>query len=229
MFSSPFPNTFGFVVLAEHAERTAELQANKEPQASAVLNNSRQKEFLLGRDAASLALRQIGLVDVPHIARGDKAQPIWPQGVVGSITHSNHWAIAAVATTDRACTIGIDLEQLNRKPISQISKRICTASESAWLDTYSDTFTRTRMSISLFSAKESIYKALHPLCKCHIGFKDVELFWDDASQQFRATLLTSLSEDLKKHSTCDIGVLQNSDFVFTYIFVKSLPLLHHKH
>ena len=45
---------------------------------------SRRREFAAGRACAREALAKLGLPPVP-ILRGEKREPLWPQGIVGSL------------------------------------------------------------------------------------------------------------------------------------------------
>src|ERR1700716_1803425 len=57
---------------------------------------NRQREFLAGRLCAAQALRCLG-ADSTHVGMAGDRAPVWPDGVVGSITHSGGFAAAAVA------------------------------------------------------------------------------------------------------------------------------------
>lgn len=73
--------------------------------------HSRRKEFALGRALARRALAAAGHARVGIPAGPDRA-PIWPTGIIGSITHCDHIAVAAVAPTQSGIqAIGIDLER----------------------------------------------------------------------------------------------------------------------
>ena len=57
---------------------------------------SRQREFAGGRTCARRALLRLGHAAQP-IPVGACRAPVWPHGVVGSITHCSSFAAAAVA------------------------------------------------------------------------------------------------------------------------------------
>ena len=46
----------------------------------------RRNEFITVRHCAGLALGELGFPPVP-ILKGDKGEPCWPDGAVGSLTH----------------------------------------------------------------------------------------------------------------------------------------------
>ena len=75
---------------------------------------NRIREFESGRAYAKRALAMLGIrnVDLPI---GPSRSPVWPIGVVGSITHVQHgrngtYVAAAVARTDAVLAVGIDFE-----------------------------------------------------------------------------------------------------------------------
>lgn len=58
--------------------------------------DKRRREFATGRDCARRALSQLGWDEVPILA-GPKREPLWPAGIVGSITHCPGYCAAIVA------------------------------------------------------------------------------------------------------------------------------------
>jgi 4'-phosphopantetheinyl transferase EntD len=82
------------------------------------VNNFRMLEFASGRMQARKALEQMGIYfkDLPK----DKltGAPVWPNGVIGSITHvneiNNSHVAAAVASSEEFEMLGIDVECSNQ-------------------------------------------------------------------------------------------------------------------
>ncbi|SUH17063.1 phosphopantetheinyltransferase component of enterobactin synthase multienzyme complex [Salmonella enterica subsp. enterica] len=66
----------------------------------------RKAEHLAGRIAAVHALREVGVRAVPGI--GDKRQPLWPDGLFGSISHCATTALAVISRQ----RVGIDIEKI---------------------------------------------------------------------------------------------------------------------
>ena len=69
----------------------------------------RRNEFITVRYCARQALGELGLPPVP-ILKGDKGEPCWPDGVVGSLTHCTGYRGAAVGRRDEVRSVGIDAE-----------------------------------------------------------------------------------------------------------------------
>ena len=93
-------------------------------------------------------------------------------GTIGSISHTDEWAIAVAASGDQGIvSLGIDLEVIERLN-SPVLKTIATDDER---DRLAQENVQDWQSAALFSIKESLYKCLRPHHGAFIGFRDVEL------------------------------------------------------
>jgi len=138
----------------------------------AAASPKRRSEFLLGRTCARRALRQAGLEGWPLLI-GRNREPLWPPGFVGSITHTEGYVAAAVASWPPHRSFGIDAER--RRPLpSGVAETVCTAAE---LDgcRFGPAGTDIPWDAVLFSAKESVFKAWSPLVGSWLGYLDAEL------------------------------------------------------
>lgn len=127
----------------------------------------RQAEHLAGRMAAVAALRAAGAgTQIPGI--GAHREPCWPDGFIGSITHTGHRAWAAAITTPGI--IGIDAETLmDAQTAQELAPGIIDAQEQARLARASLPFPSALTLV--FSAKESLFKALFPQVGDWFGFE----------------------------------------------------------
>jgi 4'-phosphopantetheinyl transferase EntD len=150
---------------------------------------NRQREIAAGRDCGRRALATLGLPPVSILASNDRL-PVWPQGIVGSITHGGGLCAAAVARADRGIRgIGIDLEPA--EPLdSESVETICRVDEAAWLSSRAEG-ARLLLARALFSAKESAYKALYPITQRPMEFEDLHIELDLDRSAFVATLQIS--------------------------------------
>jgi 4'-phosphopantetheinyl transferase EntD len=117
---------------------------------------ARRREFTAGRNCARRALTELGHPAVP-IPVGAHREPLWPAGIVGSITHCEGYCAAAVARSDAVAAVGIDAE-LNQPLKPGIEGLICMEAEKRWLKTL-PSIESIHWSTLLFSAKESLIKA----------------------------------------------------------------------
>ena len=69
----------------------------------------RRNEFITVRHCARIALGELGFPPVP-ILKGEKGEPCWPDGVVGSITHTAGYRGAVVGRAGAVRSLGVDAE-----------------------------------------------------------------------------------------------------------------------
>jgi 4'-phosphopantetheinyl transferase EntD len=144
---------------------------------------SRQREFLRGRACARQALTKLG-VDAASIGRGAHREPLWPAGIVGSITHCLGYVAAAVARADVVAALGIDAEP--HAPIAaDVLAQVASIDERAHLAALPIGVAWDRV---LFSAKESVYKAWFPLTARWLDFTDAVVTIDPDAGTFIAQL-----------------------------------------
>ena len=144
---------------------------------------SRRKEFTTTRACARRALLRLGLPPAP-ILQGTNREPIWPPGIVGSLTHCPDYRAAAVAKRSDWLSIGIDAEIHDALP-TDVVDRVLIAQEISWLASSSRSSHWDRV---IFSAKESIYKAWFPLTQLWLDFEDVAITLNPEDGRFNADL-----------------------------------------
>ncbi|HTL36878.1 MAG TPA: 4'-phosphopantetheinyl transferase superfamily protein [Kofleriaceae bacterium] len=150
--------------------------------AGAVL--SRRLDVARGRSCARRALAALGISPVAIPSGADRA-PIWPPGVVGSITHCHGYCCAAVARAERCTTIGIDAEVI-RTLESGVERSILRETERERLDALD---AAVPWSCVVFSIKEASYKAWYPVLRRWLEFHDVDVALDVPNGAFTARVL----------------------------------------
>lgn len=133
----------------------------------------RRNEFVTVRYCARLALGELGLPPVP-ILKGDKGEPCWPDGVVGSLTHCEGYRGAAVGRRGEVRSVGIDAEPHDVLP-KGVLDAISLPAERAELRALPSGLHWDRI---LFCAKEATYKAWYPLTQRWLGFEDAHIVFD---------------------------------------------------
>jgi 4'-phosphopantetheinyl transferase EntD len=146
--------------------------------------DKRRREFAAGRACARRALERLGIAPAP-IASGARGEPLWPRGVVGSITHCRGYRACAVAKTDDIASVGIDAEVHEPLPAG-VLEAVASPRERAALHPNGSGAHMDRL---LFSAKEAVYKAWFPLTGRWLDFEDVDLSIDLDARTFHARLL----------------------------------------
>ena len=114
----------------------------------------RQRDFVLGRTCAHAALAQAGC-DMGPIGRAEDGAPIWPAGLVGSITHTQGYAAAVVGRAADFAGLGVDAERLGGVT-PDLWPRLFTPDEQDYLAQQSDP---GRAATIMFTAKEACHKA----------------------------------------------------------------------
>jgi 4'-phosphopantetheinyl transferase EntD len=152
----------------------------------------RRREFITARACAREALAQLGLPPSP-IAAGERGEPLWPAGVVGSITHCAAFRACAVARAGELAGLGIDAEPHLPLPDGVLGQ-IARAEELPLLARLAREEPAVHWDRLLFCAKESVYKVWFPLARCWLGFEDAVLSIDPAGRTFDARVLTSWPE-----------------------------------
>ena len=150
----------------------------------------RRNEFYAGRWCAAQAIYQKqGRYLTPKI-NADRS-PLWPDGIVGSISHSQDKAISVVSSTDKCAGLGIDIQsEISSGERNDISDLILNADETELCRN----LTIHKPFDVFFSAKESLYKALYPSCLDFFEHKDVEIV---NVNEHNYTLEIRLLRDLK--------------------------------
>jgi enterobactin synthetase component D len=145
-------------------------------------------------DARDDLTRVKGSVAQRRVGRNAIGAPLWPAGIVGSITHTDDFASAAVALTADAMAVGIDTERVMSESQSRnVSRIVAWPAEVAYAREAG--LRRLEALTLVFSAKESVFKCLHPLISCYFDFRDVRIIAVDGQlRTFGARLVRTLSE-----------------------------------
>lgn len=133
----------------------------------------RRNEFVTARYCARLALEELGQPPVP-ILKGEKGEPRWPDGVVGSLTHCAGFRGAVVGRSADVRSVGIDAEPHDVLP-DGVLKAVSLPAERAELAELAGELHWDRI---LFCAKEATYKAWFPLTNRWLGFEDAHVTFD---------------------------------------------------
>jgi 4'-phosphopantetheinyl transferase EntD len=145
----------------------------------------RIQDFAVGRACAHRALRELGIAGFSLLS-GQQREPLWPQSIVGSITHTTGYAAAVVAREADLKAVGIDCEIIHSVD-EDLWSRICTAAELERLASL-PAEERIRRAALTFAAKEAFYKCQFPLTRAWVGFEDVDIEpiqWPAAAGAFR--------------------------------------------
>ena len=137
-------------------------------------------------------MRDLGMEPLPVETAGDRS-PIWPEGLVGSISHSRSLAGAAVALRGSGIrAIGLDLEEAT--PLQdELVEEVCVAAEREWLAAR-PLGARGLLAKAIFCAKEAAYKCQYPLTRQMIGFDSIRVELSSNAPRFTAHFRESVGQ-----------------------------------
>ena len=143
--------------------------------------DKRRREFAAGRHAAHQAMQMLDHPVAPVLLAKDRS-PIWPDGLIGGLTHTRSCAVAVLGRHGAIRAVGVDAEE--DTPLKDaLLAEICSDRERAWLATQTDPL---RLAKLIFSAKEAAYKCQYRLSETLFGFDRFETEWDLPRGRFRA-------------------------------------------
>lgn len=157
--------------------------ANRLPSSMKRAVPKRQFEYLLGRWCAAVRLIELGCAEEQSWILSKGRRPVWPDGFVGSISHSRDAVAVVVQQQSPDCTsVGVDIESIAHFGESFGVLDLCfTHAEALLLDSL-------EFGLPLgFSAKEALFKCLNPVVDEFFDFLDVEV--SDVSSVMRTMQL----------------------------------------
>ena len=134
----------------------------------------RRAEYFSGRFCANQALQKLG-ISVEYIGRGKRGEPLWPDGILGSISHCKNLAIAVVGRTQGMLGVGIDIEdEISRTVLSNVLIQTLDKAEIALI--HDDMRLTNKLFTLIFSIKESFFKAAYLHVRQYFGFESISIF-----------------------------------------------------
>ncbi|SHG61078.1 4'-phosphopantetheinyl transferase [Massilia sp. CF038] len=141
----------------------------------------RQAEFFHGRLCAQAALRDAGVAQ-GQVGVGAQREPLWPQGIAGSITHHGAMAAAVVLPAARWAGVGMDVETVGSgQQSAALQETIIMPRERLVLAAHDSAMGMDTLLTLAFSAKESFYKGIYGLVGRVLDFDVISLIGIEAS------------------------------------------------
>jgi 4'-phosphopantetheinyl transferase EntD len=134
----------------------------------------RRIEFTHGRHCTHRAMQLLGM-PVVAIPKGADRAPVWPNGIIGSISHSGDAAAAVITQSSELAAIGLDLESAEALS-AEIAAMVCRPDEQI-----SDAGDRAKL---LFCIKEAVYKCIYPRIGCYVDFQEMEVLLNEGKATF---------------------------------------------
>lgn len=185
---------------------------------SSAASTKRRNEFYSGRWCAVQCLIQKNINNFA-IQIGEDRAPIWPKGIIGSISHSDRLAAALVDKNTDCVAIGLDIQPLSPETLAEDLKD--TILHPLEITRFNHEFDAKIFDL-IFSAKETLFKALYPSCSVFFDHQEAEVFKIDVSQNtLKIRLLRPLGKTWHKNQVFEIN--------FDYISGELVTWLHLKH
>lgn len=177
----------------------------------------RRAEYLAGRYCARKAL-SIKSIQCDEIKTGSQREPLWPHGVSGSISHASNTAVSAVGLISDYPHVGIDCEDLiAEEKIPDIQSMILQKNELESLSPHP--LNKSELFSLIFSAKESLFKALYPYVQCYFDFQDAKFISIDSKQQNFTIKITKSLTYKYPAGTCFTGYFNFiSNHILTMVY-----------
>ncbi|MFI0959807.1 4'-phosphopantetheinyl transferase [Streptomyces sp. NPDC021080] len=151
-------------------------EASLYPEELAVVSRAvskRRREFASVRVCARRAMEKLGVAPGP-VLPGERGAPRWPAGVIGSMTHCEGYAAAALVRAGELASLGIDAEPHLALP-DDVLEAVALPGEADRLDRLGAQAPAVHWDRLLFSAKESVYKAWFPLTGQWLDFSEADI------------------------------------------------------
>ena len=182
----------------------------------------RQIQFRAGRYCAMKAMEALDpRFAGQQVGRAAGGAPLWPQGLTGSITHTDDFVSAAVAWTTDAVALGIDTERImSESQARDVGRMVAWPVEVAHARAAG--MTRLEALTLVFSAKESIFKCLHPRVHRMFEFHDVRLVSiDAAAQTFHVRIIKTLTHEFPANTMLEGRFAIEGHWVHTGMYLAT--------
>lgn len=174
----------------------------------------RKAEFLAGRVLSSFILREMGYSNFKVDLSADGI-PHWPLDIKGSISHSNNSVICAVSSIVKC--IGVDIEHVQPAVPIDLMETVLNAGEYEFMA--STGLDPSHIFFFVFSAKESLFKALYPEVNYYFDFNVARIIWLDLkTKRFKIALTLDLNDIHHKNRNYVGKFSITESYVITAIF-----------
>ncbi len=143
------------------------------------------------RIVARELMAQLGYARLP-VPKAPSGAPVWPPGLTGSMAHDDRVAVAAVGMQRDIRAVGIDIELAVPLPADML-ELIAAPQE---LHKIAADPLQGKL---LFAAKEAVYKAVYPLDRVFLEFRDIDVDLGGSTATTRAGRVVALRYCVSSH------------------------------
>jgi len=211
------PSQFGLGLVGVNEIEGFDLHPAERSCLSSRATPKRKTDFKLGRMACQVAMKAKGMPP-QCILKGRMRQPLWPDGIVGSITHKRGIGIALVAEKSIFRGVGIDLERTDQPLNPEHFKKALYPAEMDWC--LRILRLQEQRLCRMFSAKEALYKMLSPIIGGYVNYRDVILRWDPEKKAFISSLKRNLGAVFTEGTQFEIFSIRTQGFIFSLVYLQ---------
>jgi len=173
---------------------------------------SRKNEFRAGRSIAKEAANFLG-VEILSITKDSNGCPLWPDPVVGSISHKAGFCGALLGCRGTYSSIGLDIELVEHLQ-EDVWKIFAAAHEIEQANTCN--MEASVFANLIFSAKEAFFKCLYPLYyPSNPTLPDIAIMVEPISHSYFETQITF--DNKKFHG----GIVFDSKILISWALIKN--------
>lgn len=158
--------------LLEFDQLTSGVEFDFLPSSLSRAARKRQLTYIAGRLCAEEALR-IATGLRKQVGRHASGCPVWPQGIVGSISHTSRIACAVATRREGQFGVGIDVEEIVSDSQYDAIVQLCLCGNEP--TRFLGLENRNLMATIVFSAKEALYKSIYPVVQQWVDFDELEV------------------------------------------------------
>ena len=200
-------------VTCDIAQETFEAHHIDKPARFDQMVPKRKCEFLSGRICARLAQIESGSNEIFQIKQNEDRSPIWPTGMIGSISHTGQLATACLASQADCQNVGIDIEEIMSDDLArELRTQFMLDSELA----HQKGCPFGEFATLVYSAKEALFKALYRDIGSFFGFGQAALVYRD-ERMVSFELQSSLSKKWCKGRCIDVSTCVKDSHVYSLV------------
>ncbi len=164
----------GAVAHFTQEKKSSEILYEVERSIAHSFEQTRLQDFCGGRYCAHQCLSEFDLSE--PILKTEHGEPLWPDGVVGSISHSKFLSGAVVMPKSEYKAVGLDIETIGRVEL-ELWSLFFTPNEIDWLRSKPPQY-QSFYATLFFSIKEAYFKMQFSITQRFVDFQDCMVTYD---------------------------------------------------
>jgi len=181
----------GVLTRCDHRTSWRDSLTPQEKQQIGDVCGARYAEFAAGRSQARQLISALtGTAE--SVLSGSNSEPVWPEAIIGSISHCSEYCAVAVAIRSRIHGLGIDVERYEDLD-EEVAEMVVTPQERAQI-AKRDAHVEVSAQLGkkghklVFSIKEAIYKCCFPHVRSFIEFHQCQIEFDFENYAYSAVV-----------------------------------------